>query len=83
VLASAVQAQPAACDAEALLEQRGEFTAAAHPRTVCIINPDNSASLRVAPKLGYREIARADYHATEVVVLERCDGRVASESQPR
>jgi RimJ/RimL family protein N-acetyltransferase len=56
---------------------------AAHPRTVCIINPGNLASLRVAAKLGYRELAHADYHATEVVVLERCDGRVAPGSQAR
>lgn len=56
---------------------------ASHPRTVCIINPDNAASLRVAAKLGYREIARADYHASEVVVLERRDGRVSTESRSR
>jgi RimJ/RimL family protein N-acetyltransferase len=45
--------------------------AAAHPRTVCVINPDNLPSLRVAARLGYREIGRASYRGTEVIVLER------------
>lgn len=39
-------------------------------RTVCIINPENGASLRVAEKVGYREFARTDYHG-ETVLLER------------
>lgn len=47
------------------------WSAAAHPRTVCIIDHDNLASLRVAAKLGYREIGRADYKAAEVIVFER------------
>jgi RimJ/RimL family protein N-acetyltransferase len=47
------------------------------PRTVCIINPDNTASLRVAAKCGYRELARVDYKAVEVIVFER-DGRPRS-----
>ncbi|HEU4730764.1 MAG TPA: GNAT family N-acetyltransferase [Kofleriaceae bacterium] len=41
------------------------------PRTVCIISPDNAASLRVAAKCGYHELARADYKGLEVIVLER------------
>lgn len=40
------------------------------PRTVCIIDPGNAASLRVAAKNGFREYARADYSG-EVVLLER------------
>jgi RimJ/RimL family protein N-acetyltransferase len=47
------------------------WSTAAHPRTVCIISPGNVASLRVAAKLGYREIARADYRTSEVIVFER------------
>jgi RimJ/RimL family protein N-acetyltransferase len=47
------------------------WSAAAHPRTVCIINPGNLASLRVATKLGYRELGRADYKASEIIILER------------
>jgi RimJ/RimL family protein N-acetyltransferase len=41
------------------------------PRTVCMIDPDNAASLRVAAKAGYVEYARADYRASPVVLLER------------
>jgi len=38
---------------------------------VCIIAPDNTASLRVAGKAGFREVRRALYHGAETVVLER------------
>jgi RimJ/RimL family protein N-acetyltransferase len=48
-----------------------DWAAAAHARTVCIIDPDNTASRRVATKLGYREIGRADYKGSDVIVLER------------
>lgn len=44
---------------------------ATHPRTVCIIDPGNTASLRVADKLDYREVVRADYHGGKVIVFER------------
>ena len=44
---------------------------AAHPRTACIISPENAGSLRVAARLGFREIARAEYKTSEVIVLER------------
>ena len=47
------------------------WSAAAHPRTVCMIDPDNAASLRVGAKLGYREMARTVYKAAEVIVFER------------
>ena len=40
-------------------------------RTVCIINDDNRASLRVAEKCGYREFARTEYKGSSVVMLER------------
>ncbi|MGI3901291.1 MAG: GNAT family N-acetyltransferase [Janthinobacterium lividum] len=40
-------------------------------RMTCIIHPDNAASLRVASKLGFGEIARSTYHDSPVVVLER------------
>jgi RimJ/RimL family protein N-acetyltransferase len=36
----------------------------------CIISPDNAPSLRVAEKLGFREVARTDYHG-EVILLSR------------
>jgi RimJ/RimL family protein N-acetyltransferase len=39
--------------------------------TVCIVNPDNHASLRVAGKLGYREIRRSRHGDHSVVVFLR------------
>jgi RimJ/RimL family protein N-acetyltransferase len=47
------------------------WDAAAHPRTVCLIDVDNVASLRVAAKLGYRELARTEYKTNQVIVHER------------
>jgi RimJ/RimL family protein N-acetyltransferase len=40
-------------------------------RTVCIIDTQNRASLRVAEKCGYREFARTQYKGATVVLLER------------
>lgn len=36
----------------------------------CIISPENEASLRLAGKLGFAEVARTDYHE-EVILLSR------------
>lgn len=40
-------------------------------RTVCIIDPENVASLNVARKCGYREYARTEYHDHATILLER------------
>lgn len=40
-------------------------------RTVCLIHPDNAASLRVAAKAGYREHVRTTYKDGPTVLLER------------
>jgi len=40
-------------------------------RTVCIINDDNLASVRVAEKCRYREFARTAYKGSKVVMFER------------
>ncbi len=40
-------------------------------RTVCIINDENRASVRVAEKCGYREFARTEYKGSAVVMFER------------
>ena len=40
-------------------------------RTVCLIDPDNSASIRLAQKLGYREFDRADYQGEINILFER------------
>ncbi len=43
-------------------------------RTVCIVNPENTASLRVALRCGYREYSRGHYHERPIVMLERQPG---------
>jgi RimJ/RimL family protein N-acetyltransferase len=42
-----------------------------HGRTVCMIAPENSASLRVAEKSGYREFTRTQYKNDAVILFER------------
>ena len=41
------------------------------PRTVCIIAPENAPSIRLAEKLGYRELARTSYKDAPTVLFER------------
>jgi RimJ/RimL family protein N-acetyltransferase len=40
-------------------------------RTVCLIHPENLASLRVAEKCGYREFQRTTYRGQATVMFER------------
>jgi RimJ/RimL family protein N-acetyltransferase len=40
-------------------------------RSVCMIAPDNAASLRVAEKCGYTEFARTTYKGEPTVLLQR------------
>jgi RimJ/RimL family protein N-acetyltransferase len=40
-------------------------------RTVCMIHPENNASLRVAEKAGYREYARTTYKGDPTILFER------------
>ncbi len=46
---------------------------AAHPATptVCMIDPDNTASLRLAARLGFARWGHGDRHGKTVVLLER------------
>lgn len=41
------------------------------PRTVCIIAPDNTPSLRLAARLGYRPLRTAAFRGVPIAVLER------------
>jgi RimJ/RimL family protein N-acetyltransferase len=40
-------------------------------RTVCLIDPENTPSIRVATKCGYREFARAEYRGQPSLLFER------------
>jgi RimJ/RimL family protein N-acetyltransferase len=40
-------------------------------RTVCLIDPDNLASIRVAGKCGYKEYARTTYKDQPTIIFER------------
>jgi len=40
-------------------------------RTICIIHPENSASIRVAEKCGYREVRRLTYKGQPTIVFQR------------
>lgn len=40
-------------------------------RTVCLIDPGNTASLHVADKCGYREFARSTYKGEPTILFER------------
>ena len=40
-------------------------------RTVCVIHPENAASIRVAEKCGYREFQRTSYHGKHAILYER------------
>jgi RimJ/RimL family protein N-acetyltransferase len=55
------------------------WAAPIHPRTVCIIHPDNAASLRVAARLGYREFGRDTYRGAPILAFER---HAAPETSP-
>ncbi|CAN7327855.1 GNAT family N-acetyltransferase [Rhizobium sp. LjRoot254] len=41
------------------------------PRTVCMIEPDNTASLRLAERFGFREFDRGEYKGSLNIFLER------------
>ena len=43
----------------------------ARARTVCIIDPENTGSLNVAAKCGYKELLRTTYHDAATILLER------------
>ena len=40
-------------------------------RMTCLIDPANTASLRVAEKNGFREVARTTYHGAPTILFER------------
>ncbi len=40
-------------------------------RTVCLVNPENAISLRVAEKCGYKEFERGNYKGNPTLIMER------------
>ncbi|WP_345234947.1 GNAT family N-acetyltransferase [Hymenobacter saemangeumensis] len=70
VLAAAAHGQGYASEAVAAALAWGDqhFGGA---RTVCIMDPDNLASRRVAEKFGYREFARTTYKGEPTLMMER------------
>ncbi len=46
-------------------------TTARRPVRFCLIHPDNSASIRVALKCGYREMLRSTYKGQPTVIFVR------------
>ena len=42
-----------------------------HSQCVCIISPENAASIRVAEKVGYREEVRTTYHDAPTILFRR------------
>jgi RimJ/RimL family protein N-acetyltransferase len=38
---------------------------------VCIIDPDNTASLKLASKMGFLEVARTTYREAPTVLMQR------------
>lgn len=46
-------------------------TRAVAPRSVCMIHPDNTASIRVAARLGFTEFDRTSYRDSPVALFER------------
>lgn len=73
ILAAAAHGKGYASEAAAAAHR---WFAAAHgdQRSVCIIAPDNHASLRVAQKLGYKSFGQVDYQGSSVTMLERVPG---------
>ena len=62
--------QGLATEAMAVITDWFDATIAA-PRSVCMIDPDNVASIRVAERLGFAEFERALYRDAPIVLFDR------------
>lgn len=58
------------------------FDAKRHGRSVCIIDPGNEPSLRLAARNGFREYARTSFMGDEVILLERDRLQAENKSSP-
>jgi RimJ/RimL family protein N-acetyltransferase len=71
VLAPGAPGQGFAIEAVRAILAWGESHFGARTRTVCLIDPGNVRSIRVAEKAGYRELARATYKNEPTIIFER------------
>jgi RimJ/RimL family protein N-acetyltransferase len=70
VIAPPAQGRGFAAEAAAAVVAWGDANLA-EPRTVCLIAPENAASLRIAEKVGYRRYAETDFAGGRTILLER------------
>jgi RimJ/RimL family protein N-acetyltransferase len=70
VLASRAHGQGYATEAVKAVLQWGDARFG-RARTVCLIHPENAASVRVAEKCGYGELRRTTYKSQPTIVLAR------------
>ena len=69
-LAPAAHGKGVASEAVAAAAAWGDAKLSAD-RFVCIISPENGASIRVAEKTGFREVRRTEYNGAPTIVFER------------
>lgn len=70
ILASAAHGKGYATEAVKAVLQWSEPTLN-HAKTVCIIDPANTASLKVAGRCGFKEVTRTTYKNEAVILFER------------
>lgn len=70
VLASAAHGQGYASEALGAIVAWGDANLG-QPRTACLIAPDNTASLRVAGKIGFVETGRTTYKGEPTIIFHR------------
>jgi len=71
VLAPWAHGQGFATEAVGAAVAWGDRHLGAQASTVCMIDPENAASIRVAEKCGYREYARATYKGQPTILFRR------------
>jgi RimJ/RimL family protein N-acetyltransferase len=74
VLVPSAHGRGFASEAVAAVLAWGEAAFGPGRRTVCIINPENAPSLRLAERMGYRAYGRGAYKGAETVMFERING---------
>lgn len=69
---------------EAIMAILDWYSQTPNPRPVsCIIHPENSASLRLAARCGFQEIAKTEYKGSPCLMLQRVQHQTVSMSQAK